>query len=126
MPGCGVALTWFLIALLPADAAAGDVRRMRDAFADRAIDAGTPDEAALFGGAREDGGKDLYFTPLAGQIARSLLVANGAVACLAPVDDGTMKIIIGEGKRSASAEFVSGTAAPVTTEAELWCRFSSP
>jgi hypothetical protein len=85
-----------MIALLPAEVAAGHVRRMKDAFAERAIAAGAPDGAALFGRAREDGGKDLYFTPLAGQIATTLLMANGAVACLPPVDDGTMKILIGE------------------------------
>jgi hypothetical protein len=69
--------------------------RMQEAFAERVMDARVPTGAALFGRVREDGGVDLYFTPLAGQIAKALLKANGALACLPPVDDGTMELLVG-------------------------------
>lgn len=91
-----MALTWFTIALSPAEVKAGHVSRMQDAFAQRVIDARAPTGAALFGRAREDGGEDLYFTPPAGQIAKALLKANGALACLPPVDEGTIELLVGE------------------------------
>jgi len=66
-------------------------------FAELVIDAGAPPGAALFGRALEDGGEDLYFTPPAGLVADALLKANGAVACLPPVNDSsTMLLLVGE------------------------------
>jgi hypothetical protein len=50
---------------------------MQDAFAERVMDARVPAGAALFGRVREDGGVGLYFTPLAGQIAKALLKPTG-------------------------------------------------
>ena len=91
-----VALTWFTIALSSAEVDARHVSRIQDAFAELVIDAGAPTGAALFGVAREDGGEDLYFTPPAGQMAESLLKANGALACLPPVNDGNMALLVGE------------------------------
>jgi hypothetical protein len=91
-----VALTWFTIALLPAEVEAGRISRMQDAFAERVMDAGAPTGATPFGRVREDGGVDLYFTPPAGQIARVLLKTSGALACLPPVDHGTMELLAGE------------------------------
>ncbi len=69
---------------------------MHDAFAERLAYASGPTGAAMFSRAREDGGEDLYFTPVASQIAKALLKANGAVACLPPVDDGTMELLGGQ------------------------------
>jgi hypothetical protein len=91
-----VALTWFTIAFSAAEVEAGHVSRLQDAFAERAIKTRAPTGAALFGREREDGGEDLYFTPSAGQIARALLKAQGALACLPPVDDGAMELLVGE------------------------------
>ena len=93
----GVALTWFTIALSPAEVEAGHVSRMQEALAKRVIDArAATTGGAMFGRAREDGGADLYFTPRAGQIAKALLKANGALASLPPVDEGTMELLVGE------------------------------
>jgi hypothetical protein len=89
-------LTWFTIVLSSAQVKAGHVGRIQDAFAELVIGTGAPPGTALFGRARRDGGEDLYFTPLAGQIAEALLKANGALACLPPVDDGTMGLLVGE------------------------------
>ena len=85
-----------MITLLAAEVEAGHVSRVQDAFAERMMVARAPTGAALFGRAREDGGEDLYFTPPAGQIAKALLKANGALACPPPVDDGTMELLVGK------------------------------
>jgi hypothetical protein len=89
-------LTWFTITLSQAAVVAGHVNRIQDAFAERVIEKGAPPGAALFGRARTDGGEELYFTPSAARHAKSLLRANGALACLPPVDDGTMALLVGE------------------------------
>jgi len=92
-----VAQTWFTIVLSPAQVGAGHVSRIQDTFAELVIDAGAPTGAALFGRARDDGGEDLYFTPRAGHIADALLKANGALACLPPVnDDSLMLLLVGD------------------------------
>src|SRR6266581_4646359 len=88
--------TWFQISLSPADVSAGHVDRIQDTFAELLIDASAPPGAAMFGASRDDGGADLYFTPSAATIAADLLRENGALACLPPVTDGDIALLVGE------------------------------
>jgi len=90
-----VAGTWFKIALSHEQVAARHVSRLEDAFEALFVAAGSPSGAALFGLARDDGGEDLYFTPLAAALASTLLNANGGYSCDLPVDDGTVSLLIG-------------------------------
>jgi hypothetical protein len=88
-------VTWFTMALSRADVAAGDVGRIQDALAELLVDAGAPPGAALFGVVRDDENAILYFTPAASRIAERLLKERGARACLPPVNEGHMVLLVG-------------------------------
>jgi hypothetical protein len=88
--------TWFQMSLSPENVSAGHVDRIQDTFAELLIDASAPPGAAMFGASRDDGGADLFFTPSAAKIAADLLKQNGAVACLPPVTDGNIALLVGE------------------------------
>jgi hypothetical protein len=88
-------VTWFTIALSRADVAAGHLGRIQDALAQLLIDAGSPAGAALFGVTRDVEGEILYFTPAASRIAERLLKDRGALACLPPVNEGQMALLVG-------------------------------
>lgn len=87
--------TWFTIPVVSADVSAGHVNQIRDAFIDLLNEAGAPHGAAMFGVARSDGGQDLYFTPVAGVLANAWLKAHAAVACLPPVNEGDINLLVG-------------------------------
>ena len=88
--------TWFTITLSKAEVTAGHVGRIDDAFADLLTDAGAPPGAAMFAVLFSDDSEILYFTPSASEIAEDLLKENGAVACLPPVNEGEMVLLVGD------------------------------
>jgi hypothetical protein len=49
----------------------------------------------MFGVSRDDGGADLLHPWLA-SVSVALLKQNGAVACLPPVSDGNIALLVGE------------------------------
>jgi hypothetical protein len=99
-----VAGTWFKIALSHKQVAAWHVSRLEDAFGVLFVAAGSPSGAALFSIAGDDGGENLYFTPLASALANRLLKANGGQPSDPPVDDGTVSLRIGH---SVDVRFLS-------------------
>src|SRR5438067_2321079 len=112
-----VAGTWFRIALSRDQVAAWHVSRLEDAYGALFAAAGSPYGAALFGLARDDGGEDLYFTPLAAALAPKLLKANRGHPSDQPVDEGTVSLLIG---RRGDVRLLSASR-----QEPAWARMSS-
>ena len=77
-------MSWYRSTLSSAQVAAGEVELRKEAFAEAFTLARAPRVMALFQMQRDDGGLDLYFTPVCVEHAMELLENWEAVPCERP------------------------------------------
>ncbi|WP_129126435.1 hypothetical protein [Geomonas oryzae] len=76
-------MNWYLLTLLPDEAAAGVLARVKEDFTAAFRAAGGPRTMALFRRESEEG-VELFFTPECTRHARELLERYGAAPCASP------------------------------------------
>lgn len=87
-------MSWYCSTLSPAQVAAGEAQRRREAFSEAFGAARGPRQMALFQKAREDGGLELFLTPDCGQYASELLTEWGCLPCDRPAMTG-LHLLVG-------------------------------
>lgn len=77
-------MSWFRSTLNSEQVKEGEAERRKDSFAEAFAAAKAPRVMALFQMPRDDGGLDLYLTPVCAEHARELIELWGAVPCERP------------------------------------------
>lgn len=77
-------MSWYRSTLNPDQIAAGEVESRKETFSAAFAAASAPRVMALFQQQRDDGGLDLFFTPVCADHARDLLERWNALPCERP------------------------------------------
>ena len=84
----GDEMPWYKVTLSDNDIRAHRMTELQDAFSDLHLEAGDPDDAAIFHTNDAGPGSVLYFSPAASRIAMQLVVQFTGVETAAPTRDG--------------------------------------